>query len=107
MSYLVTTANTSLCSHGGKASVTMPNPRVRASGQPVVCQPTPYLVEACPAPAQSGGTLPPCISASWLTGSLRVRSIGQPLLLTTSAGITTPNAVPARLLSAQVRAKGC
>lgn len=103
MSYLVTVANTVLCSHGGKASPTLPNVRVRAGGQPTVTQPAPYLVVACPAPAQS---LPPCVSASWLTGALRIRSTGRPVLLTDSKGITAPNAVPTSTLPAQVRVRG-
>lgn len=105
MSYLVTTANTALCSHGGKAGSTVPNMRVRAGGRPVVNQPLPYLVKGCPYVTPAGAPLP-CISASWLTGSLRVRSMGQPVLLTESKGITVPNGVPASMLPGQVRVRG-
>lgn len=104
MSYLLTVANSVLCSHGGKASATLPNMRVRAGGEPTVTQPSPYLVAGCPyTPA---GVPMPCISASWLTGTLRVRSTGRPILLTGSKGITTPNGVPASILPAQVRVRG-
>ncbi|MEZ0471123.1 hypothetical protein [Luteimonas salinilitoris] len=105
MSYLVTVANTVLCSHGGKASPTLPNMRVRAGGEPTVTQPPPYLVEGCPYVTPAGVPLP-CISASWLTGALRVRSTGRPVLLIGSKGITTPNGVPASILHAQMRVRG-
>lgn len=105
MSYLVTVANTVLCSHGGKASAMMPNMRVRAGGQPTVTQPPPYLIVGCPFVTPAVTPLP-CISASWLTGALRVRSTGQPVLLTGSKGITAPNGVSANILPAQVRVRG-
>lgn len=103
MASLATKANVVLCSHGGKASPTVPNMRVRAGGQPVVNQLLPYLVTGCPfaTPAPM-----PCLSVSWLTGTLRVRSMGQPLLLTSSKGIAAPNAVTASILPAQVRVRG-
>lgn len=104
--YLVTTANTVLCSHGGTGSPTLPSARIRAGGLPLVVQPLPYLVKGCPAPALSGGILPPCVSASWLTGALRVRSSGQAVLLTNSMGVTAPNGVRASIVPAQRRARG-
>ncbi|MBX3010847.1 MAG: hypothetical protein KF832_05035 [Caldilineaceae bacterium] len=93
-----------LCSHGGQAQPTVPNPRVRVGGQPVVTQPAPYVVAGCPFVA---GVSPlPCVTASWVTAALRVRSSGQPLLLQDSQAITAPNGVPLTVVATQVRVKG-
>ncbi|MFC6631816.1 hypothetical protein [Microbulbifer taiwanensis] len=105
MSYLVTAANTVLCSHGGRGRATLPNARVRVGGEPTATQSAPYLVEGCPFVTPASNPLP-CLAASWLTGALRLRSAGQPLLLTNSDGITTPNGVPVHILPAQARVRG-
>ena len=39
---------TVLCSHGGQAQATVPNPRVRVGGQPIVTQAAPHVVAGCP-----------------------------------------------------------
>ncbi len=94
---------TALCAHGGKASPSLSMPRVKVMGKPVVTQPPPYLVTGCPFTV---GTSPmPCVSASWLTASVRVRVQGQPLLLTTSRALTAPNGVPLNLVPGQTRVK--
>ena len=84
---------TVLCAHAGQAQATVPNPRVLVSGQPTVAQPGPWLVVGCvmpPPPAGNG----PCVTASFVTGSVRVLSLGQPLLLMDSMSIATPTGTP-------------
>jgi len=39
-----------MCSHGGQAQPTVPNPRVTVSGQPTVTVSGPYLVAGCAFP---------------------------------------------------------
>ncbi len=93
---------TVLCAHAGQATPTVPNPRVLVSGQPTVAQTTPYVVAGCtlpPPPAANG----PCVTAQFVTGSLRVLSLGQPLLLIDSQAICTPTGTPLIPLVVQPR----
>jgi hypothetical protein len=94
---------TVFCSHAGQAQPTAPNPRVMVSGQPTVTQPGPWLVAGCampPPPAGNG----PCVTASFITGSVRVLSLGQPLLLMDSVSIAAPTGTPLIVSMAQPRA---
>lgn len=84
---------TVLCAHGGQAQPTVPNPRVLVSGQPTVLQTAPYVVAGCampPPPAGNG----PCVTAQFITGSIRARSLGQPFLLMDSQAIAVPTGTP-------------
>jgi hypothetical protein len=91
------------CSHAGQAQPTAPNPRVSVSGQPTVLISAPYVVAGCafpPPPAANG----PCVSAQWLTGSTRVLSEGQPLVVQSSQAICAPTGTPLLILLTQTRA---
>jgi hypothetical protein len=93
---------TVLCSHGGQAQPTSPNPRVLVSGQPVVNQPMPYVVAGCalpPPPAANG----PCITAQWVTGTTRVLAGGMPLLTLSSQAICAPTGTPLVIVLTQMR----
>jgi hypothetical protein len=63
-----------------QAQPTVPNPRVTVSGQPTVLLTSPYVISGCtlPPPTAADG---PCVSAQWLSGTTRVTSNGQPLLV--------------------------
>jgi hypothetical protein len=91
---------TVLCAHAGQAQPTAPNPRVTLSGQPSVLLTAPYVVAGCPLPPVAGG---PCVSAQWITGTLRVTSNGQPLLLQTSQAICAPTGTPLLPIVMQTR----
>ena len=102
--FLLHVGATVLCSHGGQAQPTVPNPRVRVSGQPIVTQPAPYAVAGCPfAP---GGVPTPCVTANWVTAAVRVRAGGMPVLLQDSQAITVPNGTPLNIIATQVRVRG-
>lgn len=90
------------CSHAGQAQPTAPNPRVSVSGQPIVLMTAPYVIAGCtlPPPIAANG---PCVTAQWLTGSTRVLSNGQPLLLQTSQAICAPSGTPLLILVTQLR----
>jgi hypothetical protein len=91
-----------MCSHGGQAQPTVPNPRVLVSGQPTVLISTPYVVAGCafpPPPAANG----PCVSAQWITGTVRVLSNGQPLLVQSSQAICAPTGTPVVVVMMQIR----
>lgn len=92
-----------LCLHGGQAQPTVPNPRVTVSGQPTVFMTAPYVVAGCalpPPPAANG----PCVIAQWLSGTTRVLSNGQPLLVQSSQAICTPTGTPLLIVMTQTRA---
>jgi hypothetical protein len=93
---------TVLCAHGGQAMPTSPNPHVTVGGQPIVTQPLPYMVAGCPLVPP----LPPCVTAQWITGALRVTASGQPVLLQDSQAICVPTGTPLTVVASQVRVKG-
>lgn len=95
---------TVLCSHGGQAQATVPNPRVRVGGQPIVTQTAPHVVAGCP--FNVSGSPVPCVTANWITAAVRVRAGGQPVLLQDSQSVTVPNGTPLSIVTTQVRVKG-
>jgi len=100
--FLLHVGATVMCSHGGQAQPTVPNPRVLVSGQPTVLISTPYVVAGCafpPPPAANG----PCVSAQWITGTVRVLSNGQPLLVQSSQAICAPTGTPVAVVMMQIR----
>lgn len=93
---------TVMCTHGGQAVPTSPNPRVRVSGQPIASQTTVYTVAGCPFPPSSGG---PCVSAQWVVAAVRVRASGIPVLLQDSQAVCVPTGTPLNIVVTQVRVK--
>lgn len=75
------------CMHAGMATSLAPFPRVMVSGQPVVTLSTPYAVAGC---ALTGSPNPPCATAQWVTGAVRVLAGGVPVLLQTSQAVCVP-----------------
>ncbi len=103
--FLVHVGATVLCAHGGQAQPTAPNPRVLVSGQPIVNMPTPYVIAGCalPPPIAANG---PCVSAQFITGSVRVLSNGMPVLLMDSQAICVPTGTPLIVAVTQARVLG-
>lgn len=100
--YLVQFGAQVICAHGGQATATAPNPRVLLGGAPSVLMTTPYVIAGCafpPPPAANG----PCVTGQWLTGSTRVTSNGQPLVVQSSTGICAPTGTPMTVLVPQAR----
>lgn len=96
---------TVLCLHAGQAQPTAPNPRVKVGGQPVVTQTAPYTVSGCPFTTPAGAPLP-CVTAQWVTGALRVRAGGAPVLLQDGQAVCAPNGTGVNVVVTQVRVKG-
>ena len=94
-----------LCSHGGQAQATAPNPRVKVGGQPVVTQAAPHSIAGCPF-VTPGGTPQPCLLAQWITAATRITAGGMPLLLQDSQATCMPNGVPTNIVMTQMRVKG-
>jgi hypothetical protein len=91
---------TVLCSHAGQAMPMAPFPRVLLLGQPVVTLTSPYAIAGC---ALSGSGSPPCATAQWVVGALRVMAGGAPVLTMTSQSVCVPTATPLMPVVAQTR----
>lgn len=100
MPFLVQQGATTACRHGGQAQPTAPAPRVRLSGQNAVALPAPWTVAGCPLPPNAGG---PCTAAIWTTGTVRVTTLGQPLVLQGGSATCVPTGVPLTVAAVQVR----
>jgi hypothetical protein len=62
----------------------------------------PYAVAGCalpPPPAANG----PCVTAQWVTGTTRVLSNGQPLVVQSSQAICAPTGTPLVIIVTQPR----
>ena len=91
-----------LCSHAGQATPTASNPRVKVSGQLTVLITAPYTVAGCalPTPPVANG---PCVTAQWLSGTTRVTSNSQPLVVQSSQAICAPTGTPLMIVTTQTR----
>jgi hypothetical protein len=99
--FLLHVGATVLCSHGGQAQPTVPNPRVTVNGMPTVAITAPYVVAGCAMPPPSGNG--PCVTAQFVTSATRVTSNGQPLLLLDSQSICAPTGTPLLIVATQTR----
>src|SRR5690606_17844716 len=93
------------CTHGGQAIPTVPSPNITVMGQPVVLQPAPYSLAACPFTTPAGNPLP-CLTAQWITAATRITSFGMPILLIDSQAICAPNGTPVLVTASQTRVTG-
>jgi len=93
------------CMHGGMAQPTLPNPRVKVMGQPVVTQAAPYAIAGCtfPPPPVANG---PCVTANWVMGALRVKVMGMPVLLQDSQAVCVPTGTGLIVSGVQMCVKG-
>ncbi len=73
---------TTTCPHGGQAKTIPATPRALASGLPVATMADQTLVAGCA--FNVAGAPSPCVRVNWLTPSLRVRVMNQPVLLQAS-----------------------
>lgn len=89
--------------HGGQAQATVPNPRVKVSGQMTVQMPNPWVIAGCP--FNVSGSPVPCVTAQWMTAATRVKSGGMPLLLQDSQAVCAPNGTGVNIVVAQLRVK--
>jgi hypothetical protein len=90
------------CMHAGPAQPMTTFPRVTVSGQPVVTQTTPYSITGC----SLTGSAPPCATAQWVTGAVRVLVGGVPVLLQTNQAVCTPTGTGLMPLVVQPRVNG-
>jgi hypothetical protein len=98
--FLLHVGATVLCTHGGQAMPTAPNPRVTLSGQPTVLLSTIYTIAGCPLVPPP---LPPCVTGQWIVGTMRLTSNGQPLVVQSGQSICAPNGTPMMPVVQQTR----
>jgi hypothetical protein len=91
---------TVMCMHAGQATPATPFPRVLVSGQPVVTLTSPYVVAGC---ALTGTTSPPCVTAQWIVGAVRVMAGAAPLLTFAGQSICMPSGSPLLPMASQPR----
>ena len=103
--YLLHVGASVMCSHGGQAMPTAPNPRVKVSGQLIVTQSVTYTVAGCPFTTPAAVPMP-CVTAQWIMGAMRVKAGGQLVILKDSQAITVPNGVPLNVVVCQPRVNG-
>jgi hypothetical protein len=101
---LLTVGSTIMCAHSGLANTSAPNPRVRASGQPIVTMGAPYTITGCV--FILAGAPSPCLAANWVMGAVRVKAGGLPVLLMDSQAICVPNSTPLVVTLTQPRVIG-
>lgn len=100
--YVVNKATQIQCIHGGVAQAT-PVPNVKIMQQPVIVQPPPETVAGCP--FTTGGSPQPCVTASIVMASTRVKVYGQAVLLVDSQAVCAPNGTGLRFIDMQGRVK--
>jgi hypothetical protein len=91
---------TVMCSHAGQAMPITPFPRVLLSGQPAVTLASPYAVAGC---ALTGSPNPPCVTAQWITGAVRVFAGGAPVATMAGQSVCVPTGTPLLPAAAQTR----
>lgn len=102
--FLLHQGATVLCLHAGQAQPTVPNPRVKVGGQPIVTLPTMYTIAGCP--FNVSGVPTPCVTAQFVTSAVRVMAGGVPVLLQDSQAVCVPNGTGLNIVVTQVRVKG-
>jgi hypothetical protein len=93
-----------ICAHGGQATPMTPNPKVLINGQPSVLATAQYQITGCTMPPPPNGN-GPCVTAQWIpaTGTTRVTSFGQPLLVQSSQATCMPTGTPLQITFTQTR----
>jgi hypothetical protein len=95
--FLVTFANQVMCTHAGKATPGPPVGPVLVQGFGVVTIAHVYAITSCGFPAMTSGGQPPCVVGKVLNGTLKVTSMGLPLVLIPDSAATSkglPNPTP-------------
>ncbi|CAL78123.1 conserved hypothetical protein [Bradyrhizobium sp. ORS 278] len=101
--FMLDISSTVNCAHlPGKALPATPFPRVKILKQPIVVQTAQYTVTGC---ALTGSPNPPCATAQWTSGALRVKALGTPVLLQDSQSTCVPTGTPLTVMVVQTRVK--
>jgi hypothetical protein len=87
--FILTTASTLMCPHGGQLQLSTNNSQALIDGSPALLLSDRHTVSGCPFQIPVGpGTKPqPCVSVQWLVGATQTRVGGVPVLLQSSVGL--------------------
>jgi hypothetical protein len=98
--FLIQQGATVMCVHGGQAMPTVPSTSVLLDGMPGTLVPEPWIVAGCPGIPPG---VPPCVTAQWTVGTVRVTSFGQPLVIQSGIAVCAPTGTPLLPIVTQVR----
>jgi hypothetical protein len=100
--YLVHVGAQVTCSHAGQAQPTVSNPSVTVSDQATVLTSSVFQIAGCsfPPPPTANG---PCVTGQWLSGTTRVTSNGEPLVISVGTSTCTPTGTPLMVVETQTR----
>ena len=82
--YVLTSASTIQCTHGGSASVMPSNTKVMADGSPILVESDVHTVAGCS--FMIGNTPSPCLQIAWSGGAAKVSINGTAVLVKSSVG---------------------
>jgi hypothetical protein len=107
MAYPLNERAAELCSHGGDAKPipSTGNPRVRVAGAPVLTVMSPLVIAGCPNNPTGLSPLP-CVLGMFASGATRVKVMGMPVPLDSSAPTNLPTGASATTTQRQTRMKG-
>jgi len=83
--YILTTASTLLCPHGGQVILSTSNTRARIQESPALLLTDLHTVVGCPFTV--GPKYQPCVTVRWLVGAMQTKVDGVPVLLRNSVGL--------------------
>jgi hypothetical protein len=98
--FMVEQGATVMCVHGGQAMAVVPNPAVTLDGSPSAVTADPWVVAGCPGVPT---VVPPCVTAQWIAGTVRVTSYGQPLVIGSGVAVCAPAGTPLLPVVTQAR----
>jgi hypothetical protein len=84
--HILDTGCTVACPHGGQATITSANTKVKVGGKPAVLATDTMLISKCSFTLPSG-TPSPCVTVQWSAPAGRVTVNGTAVLLSSSQGV--------------------
>lgn len=82
--YILTTANTVMCPHGGMVVLTTSNSSIFVEGEPALLESDIHAIVGCP--FTIGPKYSPCIRIEWSSGTGRLKTKQNSFLVKTSIG---------------------
>ena len=105
MAALLTKGAVGICSHGGNATPTAGNPRVKIAGQAVLTVASQLSIAGCPNNPTGLSPLP-CVIAMFTSCAMRVKVDNVPVLLKSSSTTNLPTGASTTIIEPQTRVKG-
>jgi uncharacterized Zn-binding protein involved in type VI secretion len=89
------------CTHGGMATLTVPNPNVLLAGMPAASIAGPWAVAGCAfvPPAGNG----PCVTGMFVVGAVQVLINGAPAAIMPAPSVCVPTGTPLLPITAQMQ----